>query len=89
MGYAPRLLMKALEARMSDDLTMNAYLHAIEAERAAWAALDKRLPGRPGFSPPRWTAWVDAVADLKLEAERCIAQRGAVAGLSPSRATLP
>lgn len=62
---------------MSDDLIMNAYLHAIEAERAAWAALDKRLPGRPGFSPPRWTAWVDAVAELKLEAERCIAHRGA------------
>jgi hypothetical protein len=58
---------------MSDDLIMNAYLHAIEAERMAWAALDKRLPGRPGFSPPRWSAWVDAVADLKLETERCMA----------------
>jgi hypothetical protein len=59
---------------MPDDLAMYAYIQAIEAERAAWAALDKRLPGRPGFSPPRWAAWVDAVADLKLETERCMAQ---------------
>jgi hypothetical protein len=75
---------------MSDDLIMNAYLHAIEVERQAWTALDKRFPGRPGFSPPKWTAWVDAVADLKHEAERCIAQRGGVvAAPSPSHAARP
>lgn len=72
---------------MSDD-HMNAYLHAIEAERAAWAALDRRLPGRPGFSPPKWSAWVDAVADLKLEAERCMTQGPAVSA-RPSSSHAP
>jgi hypothetical protein len=57
---------------MSDDLT-HAYLDAIEAERQAWTALGKRLPGQPGFSPSQWNAWVEAVAELKLEAERWMA----------------
>lgn len=77
------------ELRMSDELNMSAYLDAIEAERVAWAALDKRLPGRPGFSPPRWSAWVDAVADLKLEAERCMAERGMATTASRGHASPP
>lgn len=74
---------------MSDDLNMNAYLHAIEAERQAWAALDRRLPGRPGFSPPKWSAWVDAVAELKLETERCMAQSRSGSSHSHGDATRP
>ena len=37
------------------------YQEAIEAERAAWAALKDALPGKPGFDQAKWDAWQAAL----------------------------
>ena len=57
---------------MSDDPIVSEYLQAMEAERQAWKVLGKRFPGHPGFSPLQWSAWLEAVARAKKEADRCL-----------------
>ena len=51
---------------------MERHLGAVEREEEAWDALEGRLPGMNGCSQTLWSAWMDAVAQLRAEAERRI-----------------
>ena len=46
---------------MDNPQAFEMYQEAIEAERAAWAALKDALPGKPGFDQAKWDAWQAAL----------------------------
>lgn len=52
--------------------TAEQYANAVAAERAAWLAVQDRLPSTPTYSPELWEQWRQAAAQVDASRRRLL-----------------